>query len=269
MTVLKVDPKERFTKTAELYHKHRPTYPSKAIKWILKICEVKTPATVVDVGCGTGISTRLFVREGFRVIGVDPNEDMLAHACQAGGAEYRCGDSSNTGLPEGCANLIVVAQAFHWFDIRSTFREFKRILKPQGWCAAFWNVRSRRPGPKNVLSRHSPILIGSRSPLMDEYEKLLETYSVEYKSVEKFPQTIQKIKRSSQVTSFKQAEFDHRQEMDWPSLLGRVHSSSYVVHGISDQKGFDRALWKLFDRYHKNGFVEFIYRTMVSVWQLK
>src|SRR5690606_4672034 len=102
---------------------------------------------LVDVGCGTGISTRLFAARGVRVLGIEPNADMRRQAAQTpppgGGSppEYRAGTAEATGLPAGCARAILAAQAFHWFDPDGALREFRRILEPGGWVALMANER--------------------------------------------------------------------------------------------------------------------------------
>jgi len=102
---------------------------------------VQAHAKEVDLGCGTGISTRLFATTGHPVIGIDPNADMLATARAEGAQEYRIGTSEHTGLPDACADLIIAAQAFHWFHLDRTFAELERIGTARSACVAFWNVR--------------------------------------------------------------------------------------------------------------------------------
>jgi 2-polyprenyl-3-methyl-5-hydroxy-6-metoxy-1,4-benzoquinol methylase len=43
--------------------------------------------SIIDLGCGTGLLTRSFVRPGRRVLGVDPSATMLDHARRQPGAE--------------------------------------------------------------------------------------------------------------------------------------------------------------------------------------
>ncbi|MBK9417486.1 MAG: class I SAM-dependent methyltransferase [Flavobacteriales bacterium] len=80
----------------------------------------------MDLGCATGISTRLFAATA-RGDGIDPNAGMLATARAEGTQDYRVGTSEHTGLPDACADLIIAAQAFHWFDLDRTFAEVERI----------------------------------------------------------------------------------------------------------------------------------------------
>src|SRR4051812_17140317 len=131
-----LDPRRRFSVTAGLYEKYRPTYPAEIIDWLVAEAGLLAGAQVVDVGCGTGIATRLFAARGFNVIGVDPNEEMLTKAKALGGARYERGDAAATGLQNGAADLIFAAQAFHWFAIEPTLREWRRVLRSGGSGAA-------------------------------------------------------------------------------------------------------------------------------------
>ena len=63
---------------------------------------------------------------------------------------YREGRAEATGLPTAYADVVLSAQAFHWFEPVATLREFHRILKPDGWAILMWNerddaTRRRRP----------------------------------------------------------------------------------------------------------------------------
>ncbi|TPW00575.1 MAG: type 11 methyltransferase, partial [bacterium] len=146
MTELTVmDPTGRFTGMAEVYDRNRPNYPSTALDHLARHCTLGPAAVVVDVGCGTGISTRQFAQRGWQAIGVEPNADMRRQAEQlsapAANPSYREGRAEATGLADGVADLVLAAQAFHWFEPIATLREFHRILKPAGWVALLWNER--------------------------------------------------------------------------------------------------------------------------------
>lgn len=69
---------ERFTGLANIYGQARPTYPQDLVRWCLE--QAPAPGLIVDLGCGTGISTRLFATISHPVIGIDPNADLLATA---------------------------------------------------------------------------------------------------------------------------------------------------------------------------------------------
>ena len=245
-----IDPRDRFSDAADLYHRYRPSYPGALLDWIEGTTGLRPPARIADVGCGTGISTRLFVERGFDVVGIDPNEPMLAYARAGGGARYLKGTATETGLPAASVDLVAVAQAFHWFAVPETLAEFRRILAAPGWCAVFWNLRAE-------------------SPFMADYDRLLRTHSTEYEVLLKPEPTLQAIVQAESVAALSEAAFANRQLLDREGLLGRAHSSSYVIHGVADPEAFDRALDDLFDRHQRDGQVELPYRTVAACFRLR
>jgi SAM-dependent methyltransferase len=244
------DPRERFSATASLYARHRPSYPSELFEWIAAATGTLPGAPVVDLGCGTGISTRLLAARGYQAIGIDPNEAMLAEARLAGGGPlYRRGEAAATGLPDSSADLVTVAQAFHWFEIPATMRELRRVLRPGRFAVAYWNVRE--------LS----------SDFMGEYDGALRRFSREYSLLDKPRDSTAAIKDAAGVRDVREAEFRFDQEFDLEGLLGRAYSSSYVIHGVDDHAGFREALAALHERHGRGGLVTFRYRTVAIAWR--
>lgn len=242
------DARARFTVTAEAYARYRPSYPPSLIDWIVEASRIPPAGTVADVGCGTGIATRLLNKRGLRVFGIDPNEAMLVQA-GAGGGRFVRGEATSTALRTRSVDLVSVGQAFHWFANSSALSEFGRILKPSGSCVVFWNTRSS-------------------SPFMDAYEDLLLRYSSEYRAIPKPDEATQFLRQSRAVSNLLERTFDNVQVMNWDALMGRANSSSYVAHGVADRSGFDRDLKSLFDRYASSGQVEFRYDCLSLLFQL-
>jgi SAM-dependent methyltransferase len=127
-----------FGAAADVYERARPSYPEEAVAWL----GLGGGDTVVDVGAGTGKLTRLLVATHARVIAVEPVAEMRAVLRdRAPGAEVQAGMAEALDLPDASADLVAVAQAFHWFDHRRALAEFHRVLKPGGRLALLWNMR--------------------------------------------------------------------------------------------------------------------------------
>ena len=76
------NPLSRFTTRVENYVKYRPGYPRAIIDLLQKECHLTTNAVIADIGSGTGKLTELFLNNGFRVLGIEPDADMRAAAEQ-------------------------------------------------------------------------------------------------------------------------------------------------------------------------------------------
>ncbi|MBN1346133.1 MAG: class I SAM-dependent methyltransferase [Phycisphaerae bacterium] len=131
----------RFDGVAECYDAHRPTPPSVIIDILTQIAGVERPKLVVDLGSGTGLSTRIWADRAEEVIGVEPNQDMRNLAENSPRASenvrYRDGLSTQTGLTDGCADIVTASQAMHWMEPEPTFAEAVRILRTGGLLAAY------------------------------------------------------------------------------------------------------------------------------------
>ena len=127
-----------FGDVAEAYERSRPWYPEEAVRWLVSV----EPLDVVDLGAGTGKLTRSLVALGHRVSAVEPLPEMLSHLRDAvPGAAAVQGGAEAIPLEDCSADVVVVAQAFHWFDHGPALREIARVLRPGGRIGLIWNVR--------------------------------------------------------------------------------------------------------------------------------
>ncbi len=129
----------RFTGFAELYDCYRAEPPTTLAVTLSHFSGVLRPTLVVDLGSGTGLSTRYWAERAERVIGIEPTPDMRRRAeaaTTAANVSYREGFSHATGLPAHCARIICCMQALHWMDPTTTFLEAARLLQPGGVFAA-------------------------------------------------------------------------------------------------------------------------------------
>lgn len=236
-----MDPRERFTATVDAYRQHRPDYPEALFGWLGVLVPGRRAA---DLGAGTGIFTRMLAERGWDAVGVEPNPAMREAAIAAGGARYVDGTAEATGLADRSVDLVIGAQAFHWFDLDRALPEVDRVA--EGRAVAVWNVR----GTEGFAGA---------------YDALLVRFSSEYPKVAKPGPTL--VELAIRRPGGEEATFSHHQRLDRDGLLGRAWSSSYVAHGVADRAGFDAGLMAAFDAYARDGTVDLAYRTVAYAWR--
>jgi SAM-dependent methyltransferase len=127
-----------FSSVAEVYERARPEYPAEAARWLTG----DPPLDVVDLAAGTGKLTRVLTTLGHRVTAVEPLAEMRAHLGAAvPGAPALDGTAEAIPLADESADVVVAAQAFHWFDQPLALREIARVLRPGGRLGLIWNMR--------------------------------------------------------------------------------------------------------------------------------
>jgi SAM-dependent methyltransferase len=139
-----------FGSVAADYARHRPTYPDRAVSWLVG----DTPATVLELGSGTGKLTAPVCALGHRVIATDPDEAMLAELRTAvPAATVMAASAEKIPLRASSVDVVVAGQAFHWFDADRAFLEIARVLRPGGVLALVWNSGDIRvPWVRKVLA---------------------------------------------------------------------------------------------------------------------
>ena len=244
---------ERFSSRADAYVRGRPSYPPQIVDHLQHVGALKQGHSVVDIGVGTGLSAEPFLRRGYSVIGVEPNEAMrlagdqqLAAYVDKGGAYLSvAGTAEATTLADGAADLVIAGQAFHWFDVEHAAIEARRILRPGGWAALIWNDRQ---------STGSGFLAG--------YEALLRTHGTEYANTVHRHVDEKGIAQFFAPAQAEVATFDNPREMERDDLLALVGSASYLPPpGDPRHPAMLRALNALFDSHAKSGTVQMMYRT--------
>lgn len=250
------DSTQRFTSRVDDYVRYRPRYPAAVVDVLRDKIGLRADWHIADIGSGTGISAELFLSNGNRVFAVEPNEAMRTAAEDLHGANTNFksinGTAEATALPNQSIDLIVAAQAFHWFNIDAFRAESLRILKPGGWALLMWNDRQT-----------------SGSPFLDDYEKLLAEFGTDYKQIQH---------RNLGPTHMQQyfggdyelIELPNAQRFDFTGLRGRLTSSSYVPQkGAPKFDAMIAALQELFDRHAVNGEVVMTYQTQLHIGRLK
>ncbi len=244
-----LNPTARFTGLANVYAGSRPSYPAEAVDCIIARGRLGPQSLLVDVGCGTGISSRLFAERGVPVVGIEPNEDMRRRAVaeplplSAPAPRYCEGRAEHTGLPTGCADVVLAAQAFHWFEVEAALREVHRLLKRCGWVALLWNERDETDAftaAYGEVVRSAPGAAALEGTRARAGEPLL---------------THPLFRDGERLT------FANGQVLDEEGLLGRAFSASYAPREPAAAATFLAALRQVFGCYQHDGRVEVRYVT--------
>ncbi|MCE1164241.1 MAG: class I SAM-dependent methyltransferase [Bacteroidetes bacterium] len=239
----------RFTGRVEYFAKYRPGYPEQVIGALEKNIGFDTSKDVADIGCGTGILSRLFLSNGNLVFGVEPNDEMRAEAEKQLGRFLNFisinGTAENTALATNSADVITVGNAFHWFDLKKTRKEFKRILRKGGHVVILWNDRK------------------NSSPFMKALDAILKPLNKEHEELE------QNLSDKDFLNSFfgeekiHSSSFPNFQTLDLNGLKGRVQSISYVPESGDEHKKIMNGIKDLFDKFNNGGQVKIEYLTKV------
>ncbi|MDB5229017.1 MAG: methylase involved in ubiquinone/menaquinone biosynthesis [Bacteroidota bacterium] len=248
--------KQRFSDRVENYIKYRPGYPDEIIPALQLEIGLMSGDIVADIGSGTGISAKIFLENGNKVYGVEPNEPMR-NAAEDLLKDYDDfisveGSSEQTNLEDGSIDLIVCAQAFHWFDRAKTKIEFERIGSSGAHLALMFNDRK------------------ASEPFHQGYEKIIQDFSIDYNEVSHRNISEEIIKEFYAPHKYKKFVLDYAQQFDLDGLIGRVLSSSYMPN--EDHPNFPQlknAIVDLFNTHKQNGIVTFAYETSLFIGRLK
>jgi ubiquinone/menaquinone biosynthesis C-methylase UbiE len=246
-----IDPTERFSDRVEHDVNGRPTYPTAIIGLLESEFGFDEFKVIADIGSGTGISAELFLRNGNRVFGVEPNTAMRK-AAERLLAQYprfvsMSGSAEATTLKDASCDVLVAGQAFHWFDKHRAVREFRRIAEPESTTVLMWNDRT------------------ASTEFMVAYEQFIRQYSTDYKEVNHkniSEDTIAEFLSPSKVNRY---EFHHDRLQDCEGLRSLVLSSSYMPN--RQHARFEEmlgALRYLFNSYEDRGVVRFEYEARLS-----
>ncbi|MEX2204076.1 MAG: class I SAM-dependent methyltransferase [Actinomycetota bacterium] len=131
-----------FEAAVERYEHGRPSYPDDAVSFLIRAVGIGPGRDVVELGAGTGKFTELIVATGARIVAVEPVAGMreaLGRTCPS--VEIVDGTAEQIPVPDASADVVVVAQAFHWFAGERALPEIHRVLRPGGALGLIWNIR--------------------------------------------------------------------------------------------------------------------------------
>ncbi len=241
-----MEPTRRFSNRATDYVSSRPGYPEAAFEVTLTDGDVFVAA---DVGAGTGISARALADRGVDVFAVEPNAAMRAVAAPHPRVRWISARAEATGLATGGVQLVLCAQAFHWFDRPAAFAEFARILRPAGRLALLWNYADPDDPDDPVAAGYNALVGPAR-----------ETIPASRKTSLGDPFTGQDLFRD-----VRHEQFQHVQVLDRAGLIARALSSSFCPKEGELHQRIVNGLHELFETHAgADGTVRFGYRT--TLW---
>jgi SAM-dependent methyltransferase len=246
-----MDPTQRFGERAQDYARARPGYPGAVVQDLARALCLPSGALVVDLGCGTGLSALPFLESGFRVVGVEPNEAMRGQLAGLAASwpqlRVAAGRAEATGLADASADLVVAAQAFHWFDVPAARSEALRILRRPARAALIWNDR-RAEG----------------TPFAEAYEQLLLRYSPDYLEIRHRHAREDRVARFFGHEAWSTFTARHEDQLDYARLARRLSSASYVpAPGDPRHRAMMDELQALFAAASRDGNVRMEFETRV------
>ena len=247
---METSPLERFSNRVDNYVRYRPGYPPAIIDFLSHSFQLSPSHSVADVGSGTGISSELFLKNGNRVTGIEPNAAMRERSTLLLSVyplfEAIDGTAEHTTLAADSVDFIIAGQAFHWFDRDSARKEFTRILRKDGVIALIWNERLT----DDLFSKR--------------YDQLIVEHGIDYAKVDHRQIDDEAIEQFFSPAPVTVRVFSNQQVFDFDGLKGRLLSSSYVPD--ENHPGYQAMideLKKLFDAHQQNGRIVIRYATKV------
>jgi SAM-dependent methyltransferase len=155
--------KDHFSGHADAYRQFRPEYPEALFEWLAAVAPGRRLA--VDAATGNGQAALALAAHFDEVIAVEPSAEQLAAARPHARVEYRRERAEATSVAAGSADLLVAAQAAHWFDWPRFVVEARRVLRPAG-VLAIWSYGNCRvtPGIDRLVADFSRDVVGPYWP---------------------------------------------------------------------------------------------------------
>ncbi|MEO7252535.1 MAG: class I SAM-dependent methyltransferase [Arenimonas sp.] len=136
-----MDFKDHFSAHAAAYAQARPGYPLELFAWLSAQC--RGHALAWDAGCGNGQASVALAEHFDAVYASDPSATQIASAPPHGKVRYAVEPAEQCALADGSADLVTVAQAYHWFDAARFCAEANRVLAPDAVIAVWTYAESR------------------------------------------------------------------------------------------------------------------------------
>lgn len=203
--------KDNFSSRSGDYLRYRPKYPEEVYDFLKsRVAEFQT---AWDCGTGNGQVAGKLAEFFNHVEATDISKNQLKNAVKRSNIKYSIQAAEKTNFKKDQFDLIICAQAVHWFNFEKFYTEVKRCLKPDGLLVIMgYGLFTSNPETNEVIAEFYQKTI---RPYWDAERKYLDE---KYQSIP-FP-----------FTEIKPPEF--RQVYDWDieHLLGYLRTWSAVKH---------------------------------------
>ena len=148
---------------AEAYDRARPAYPEEALSWLVG----PERQTVLELGAGTGKLTSMLEGHGHKLLATDPLPAMLRVLSSHVTVPHVASSAESIPVRSRTVDVVVAAQAFHWFDPDVALAEIARVLRPGGTISLVWNTYDVGiPWVRRLKALISPAEDDTTMPLM-------------------------------------------------------------------------------------------------------
>jgi SAM-dependent methyltransferase len=200
-----------FARSAEAYERARPDYPPVALEPL----RLSPDLVIVDLAAGTGKLTRLLAGSGATVIAVEPVAEM--RAALPASVEVLEGTAERIPLDTASADLVTVAQAFHWFEGDAALAEIHRVLRPGGRLALVWNRRV------------------TEDPVNQAIEAILGPHRADVPA-HRWNHWRASFERTALFGPFEEHTFPTEQHLDADGMADRIGSTSFIASLPDDER---------------------------------
>lgn len=234
---------QKFDESASFYDKYRPSYPKEVINSIISISRIGDKAKILEIGAGSGKATELFVNRGYNLTCIELGKNLAQKGIEkfkdTGQVEYIVGRFEEVNGLEDDYDLAISAQAFHWVEKPLGFKKLSETLKPNSYCALFWNK-----------------YINDGSTLANELSEICKEYGVLYmlnhkELIEASEKEIKGIEESGFFNNIRFIEYPWQQEQNLEEFINFLSTGNGYI-GMNDERKKELKV-KLNDIFEKNG----------------
>ena len=145
-TIERTEGRRAFGSDPNGYHDTRPGYPEEVFDILQRRCGLTLGSRTLEIGAGTGLSTRRLLELGSSpLVAVEPDERLAHFLTTSLGAtdsalDVRVMPFEQVDLATDWFDLATSASAFHWLDEVNSLHKIASALRTGGWWAVWWNL---------------------------------------------------------------------------------------------------------------------------------